>query len=471
MSRAARATTTVVTVLLLGGAAYATADAYDMAPGLITLEPVPVPPAPFPTAPAAVPAPPVEPVLAHLDPDAPLPDAAALEAAARAAVAHPWMGDSTGVVVTDVLTGEVLVDLAGSTPQEPASTAKLLTALAALTALGADTTLPTTVVQGAPGSLTLVGGGDVMLAAGRGDAAATNGRAGLADLADQVTRALKLAGSTEVTLRVDDRLVSGPALSPGWDESYMREGFVAPVSSLAVNLAKTRDEPYPPRHDDPALHTAKVLAGLLEDEGITVTGVAHGEAPGDGRTLGTVESAPVREVVRYALHTSDNTLTEVLGRLVAVDRGLPGSFQGASQSVLAEVAAQGIDVTGARLADCSGLAAGSAIPPGVLVDLLVLAADPARPELLPVVVDTAVAGWQGTLADRLTDGPASGLVRAKTGSLPGVTSLAGTLLTQDGRQLAFAVMADETPPGGQLGPRRVIDALVQQVAGCDCQLP
>ena len=48
------------------------------------------------------------------------------------------------------------------------------------------------------------------------------------------------------------------------------------------------------------------------------------------------------------------------------------------------------------------------------------------------------------LVDRFLEGPARGLVRAKTGSLPGVTSLAGTLLTTQGRLLAFAVIAEAT---------------------------
>ena len=68
--------------------------------------------------------------------------------------------------------------------------------------------------------------------------------------------------------------------------------------------------------------------------------------------------------------------------------------------------------------------------------------------------DLPVGGWLGTLSDRFTAGAGQGLVRAKTGSLPGVTSLAGTVLTQDGRLPAFGVLADQTPPGGQLGPAR-----------------
>jgi D-alanyl-D-alanine carboxypeptidase/D-alanyl-D-alanine-endopeptidase (penicillin-binding protein 4) len=64
---------------------------------------------------------------------------------------------------------------------------------------------------------------------------------------------------------------------------------------------------------------------------------------------------------------------------------------------------------------------------------------------------------------------AAGVVRAKTGSLPGVTSLAGNVLTADGRELLFVVMADEAPGPGQWGARAGIDAFVATLAGCGCR--
>ncbi|WP_024285749.1 D-alanyl-D-alanine carboxypeptidase/D-alanyl-D-alanine-endopeptidase [Cellulomonas sp. KRMCY2] len=471
-SRAGRFVGVLVTTLLLGAGGYVAADAYDLAPGILTLEPEPAPPSPFPSAPGAVAAPSVAPAVAEADPAAPVPAPEVIAAAASALVADPRMGGSTGVVVADVLTGEVLADVDGARARVPASTAKLITALAAVTALGLDRTLPTVVVQPVPGEIVLVGGGDMMLAAGAGRPDAVNGRAGLADLAVATGRELRLAGTNEVRLGLDDTLFSGPGLHPGWKPSDIGAGYVAAVAPLAVNVAKTADEPYPPRFGDPAMNAAQTFAALLVEQGVVVTGSpVRVAAPAGALELARVESAPVQEIVRYAVHTSDNTITEVLGRLVAIERGLPGSFQGAASAVLAEVATQGATTTGATLADCSGLASGSALPAALLVDLLLMATDPAHVDLLPVVTDLPIGGWQGTLADRYLSEPARGLVRAKTGSLPGVTSLAGTVLTQDGRQLVFAVLADATPAGGQLGPRAAIDEFVQGLAGCGCQVP
>lgn len=471
-SRTGRVVGVLLTTLLVGAGGYVAADVYDIAPGILTLEPEPVPPSPFPTAPGAVAPPPLAPVVGQADPAAPLPVPAQVAAAASDLAADPRMGGSTGVVVADVLTDEVLADVGGTSARVPASTAKLLTALAAVTALGLDRTLPTAVVQPMPGEIVLVGGGDMMLSAGTGAADAVNGHAGLADLAAATARALHLAGTTEVRLGVDDTLFSGPALHPGWKPADVAAGYVAPVAPLAVDIAKTAEGPYPPRFADPTMHAAHTFAALLTAQGISVAdGPARTGARPGALELARIESATVQEIVRYAVQTSDNTVTEVLGRLVAVERGLPGSFQGATTAVLTEVATQGVATAGATLADCSGLATGSALPAALLVDLLLMATDPAHVDLLPVVTDLPIGGWQGTLADRYLAGPARGTVRAKTGSLPGVTSLAGTVLTQDGRQLVFAVLADATPAGGQPGPRAAIDEFVQGLAGCGCQVP
>ncbi|WP_407344665.1 D-alanyl-D-alanine carboxypeptidase/D-alanyl-D-alanine-endopeptidase [Pengzhenrongella phosphoraccumulans] len=470
MSSVTRAIGIGVLVVALSGGAYLTADAYDVVPGLVTLAPVPAPPAPFPTAPGAVTAPALAPVLPALAADAPLPTAERLTALVDALASDPRIGPSAGVVVADQLTGEVLARHDDETPHTPASTAKLVTAVAALSALGGDATITTRVVRGSADQIVLVGGGDMMLAAGEGDPAKVNGHAGLADLARQAARALTLAGTTTVTLGVDDTLFSGPAVSPAWDATYLSNGFVAPVTALAVKIAALRDDvEYPQRQADPSLAAGAAFATALAAEGITVTGKpARVTATGDALALGSVESAPMAQVVAYFLTTSDNTITEVVGRLVAIDAGLPGSFGGATDAVVARAQQLGVDTTGARLVDTSGLAAGSALPARTLLGLLGLITDGQHSELRPIAIDLPIGGLRGTLSDRFPSPPARGLVRAKTGSLPGVTSLAGTVVTVDGRQLEFVVLADQTPVGGQYAPRVAIDAFVDQLAGCGC---
>ena len=458
-------------VLLIGGAGYLAADAADLVPGVLTTAPVPDPAAPFPVAPGAAAPPVVLPVVPALDPNAPLPDPGALTDRAAALVADPRMGASTGVVITDVMTGSVLTDVSGAVPRIPASVTKVFTAAAALTVLGGDTRIATRVVQSDPGTIVLVGGGDMMLGAGTGDPTAVNGHAGLADLAAQVSRTLRLQGRTEVTLAVDTSVFQGDPVHPGWRATDLSNGFVAPVAALAVDIAKMRtDIEYPPRFADPAGNAADVLTQALAAEGVTVVGRRGGvTAAPDAVELGRVESATIREIAAFLLATSDNAVAEAIGRLVAVASGLPGSFDGATTAVVAAVGTLGVDVSGVTLADASGLADGSTIPAAAVVELLVRMTEATHTDLLPAATDLAIAGWTGTLFDRLTAPPAAGLVRAKTGSLPGVTSLAGTVVTAEGRLLAFAIIADQTPPGGQWAPRQAIDAFVQELAACGCR--
>ena len=458
---------TLVVVLAAGG--YATADAYDVVPGVVTLAEPPADPLPFPTAPGALAPAAATRALGDLDPQAPPPVAAQVQPLVDALAADPRVGPGLGVTVVDQLTGEVLASREAGTGRIPASTAKVLTGVAALTALDPAQTLPTRVLRVDDGTIALVGGGDMMLAAGPGNPGSVMGRAGLADLAAAVAAALQEQGTTTVRLVVDDSLFTGPATSPGWDPSYVRDGYAAPVTSLAVEVGGLREGPYPPRAADPSLAAGQVLAQRLAEVGITVDGRPTRVAGASGSEIARVESAPVVDVVHYFLETSDNTITEVVSRLVAIEAGLPASFDGGTQAVLRQVGLLGVDVSGARLADASGLAAGSSLSPALLADVVRLSTDPRYPELRDVVRGMPVAGLSGTLSDRFTRSDARGLVRAKTGSLPNVTSLAGTVLDAQRRQLVFVVMADATPEGGQWAPRQAIDGFVAALAACGCR--
>jgi D-alanyl-D-alanine carboxypeptidase/D-alanyl-D-alanine-endopeptidase (penicillin-binding protein 4) len=105
----------------------------------------------------------------------------------------------------------------------------------------------------------------------------------------------------------------------------------------------------------------------------------------------------------------------------------------------------------------------------LLTRVLVLAASADHPALRPLLTGLPVGGASGTLANRF-DGPdraGAGVVRAKTGTLRGVSSLAGTVVDADGRQLAFAVLADRVPDTGRA--RTALDRIATALAGCGCR--
>ncbi|MFH5821948.1 D-alanyl-D-alanine carboxypeptidase/D-alanyl-D-alanine-endopeptidase [Georgenia sp. AZ-5] len=445
-------------VLVLGG--YAVADAADVVPGVLTTRPTPADPLPFPDVelPAGAAAPPEAP---GPDADAPVPTAAALAALAGDLRADERMAGSFGMVVADVLTGEVLLDDGGDTPRVPASSTKVLTAAAALDALGPESTLETTVVRSGR-DVVLVGGGDVLLGAGDSDPDAVVGRAGLADLAAQTAASLREAGVTAVGVALDDTLFTGAPYAP--DVTGADRNYVMPVQPVAVETGGAIGPGYVA---DPALEAAETFAAALGAEGVEVTGpVRRAAAPAGAPPLAAVSSAPVAELVRHMLKVSENSVAEVLARLVAIERGAAADFPGAAAAVPAQLGDLGIDVSGVTLVDGSGLSARNRIPPSVLVDVLVAGAGDAE-TLRGLVPGLPVGALDGTLADRLA-GEAAGRVRAKTGTLIEALSLSGTVVTTDGRLLAFAVLTDAVPAGAGLGTRTALDAWAQAVAACGC---
>jgi D-alanyl-D-alanine carboxypeptidase/D-alanyl-D-alanine-endopeptidase (penicillin-binding protein 4) len=74
-----------------------------------------------------------------------------------------------------------------------------------------------------------------------------------------------------------------------------------------------------------------------------------------------------------------------------------------------------------------------------------------------------IAGVDGSLALRMRGTAASGRVRAKTGSLTGVRSLAGYVVSADGEPLVFAIIANNYE-GASADVVATIDAIVVRLA-------
>lgn len=452
--------------LVTGGAGYAYADAVDVVPGLITTSPEAVPPAPFLTASPveATDAPGTE-VWPLFDASAPMPDPAVLTSLAQELRDNARTGPSTNVSVIDLITGQVLVDLDADESQVPASTTKLLTAIAVVSALGPDATTQTTVMyDAARGEVVLVGGGDMLLAPDAGNGSEAVGYAGLGDLADQVAKALAARGVSSVKVGYDTSAFPGPTYPAEWPAYALRSGYAAPVTGLAINVGKQSDEEYAQRWPDPAARAADVFAARLGERGISVTQVAPGTGAG-GEQVGAVESAPLSTVVEYMLHESDNTVAEVLTRVLALREGRRAVPAEAMASVRAALGELGLDLAGLELYDGAGFSTRNRIPPRLHTEALRTATLAEPTHDLPAWL--AEAGLTGTLDDRFTSAPGAGVIRAKTGSLTGVTALAGLVLTADGRPLVFSVLADGMPYG-QDRPRTAIDEFADALAQCGC---
>ncbi|MEU9156505.1 D-alanyl-D-alanine carboxypeptidase/D-alanyl-D-alanine-endopeptidase [Streptomyces sp. NPDC048417] len=357
------------------------------------------------------------------------------------------LGGTRTAVVVDVATGARLYGAGADTALTPASTTKIATAVAALSALGPDHRITTRVAL-EPGTreVVLVGGGDPTLTA-RKD---TGGWASLRTLATETARSLTARGIKQITLSYDTTLYSGPDLHPiGVNDNLAR------VSPLMVDEARTGASTNGPaiRVSDPAADAARKFAGFLTDAGIKTSSPGTSKASSRADTLATVSSPPLSAIVERMLTNSDNDIAEALARQTALASGKLASFDGGAAAIDAQLAKLGLPMTGASFHDGSGLNRDDRLTANLLTALLVKAADADRPDLRAVLTGLPVAGFTGTLSTRYTDG-AAGVVRAKTGTLTGVNTLAGTLVDKDGRLLAFAFLA-----AGTTSPQEAQDAL------------
>src|SRR6266480_2163444 len=396
------------------------------------------------------------------------------------------LGKHVGAVVTDLGTGTVLFSQNAGSSFVPASNAKLLTAVAALSALGPSARFTTRVVAGSrPGLLTLVGGGDPTLAAGPPPRTGYPQPATLAALAAATARWLAARGTRTVRLSYDTSLFTGPDTAPGWTPSYISTGNVTPITSLGVDQGRlTRsgapqdaDDPgnFRPRSDTPATEAAGAFARLLRRDGIHVTGQpAAGRQPRHATQVAAVRSPPLASIVGWMLRESNNVIAEDLARQVALHARKPASFSGGAAALTANLGRLGAH-HGIHLVDGSGLSPDDQVTPGALAAVVRLAAVSGPGALRAAVTGMPVAGFSGTLAPGQSVfgsfGPqALGMVRAKTGNLAKVASLSGIAADASGRVLAFAFMADQIPKGSQLpAAAAAIDAMATALAGCGCR--
>lgn len=432
----------VLVSALAAGAGAAAADlagdgGSDPAPRLVARKPVTAPPVLRPSPPEATDT--------HATPQARVPAASARHA--------PKPGSRAAGLVLDPSSGQVLASHRAGAPITPASASKLLVAAAALRALGPDARLTTEAVRitrpDQPPTIVLVGGGDPTLATPAADPGYPE-PAQLGKLAREAAAAVRASGEQVVRVRFDATLFSGPETARSWKPEYVPNGHVAPVTALAVNAGRVRPGTGD-RVDNPPRAAARAFARLLEQHGLRVQGEVRAKAaPPGAQQAAAVRSPPLAALVERMLTFSDNDLAEALGRHVALAEGEPPSFRGATDAVEQVLARRGLPLAGVDLYDCSGLSHRSTVTARALARVLDRAVSPEHPALRPVVTGLPVAGFSGTLAASYDDRPAAaaaGYVRAKTGTLTGVTSRAG-LAYQPGQGMrVFAFLADRTRPG------------------------
>jgi D-alanyl-D-alanine carboxypeptidase/D-alanyl-D-alanine-endopeptidase (penicillin-binding protein 4) len=353
---------------------------------------------------------------------------------------------------------------------------KTLTASAAIAVLGADYQITTKVVDGnSAGSIVLVGRGDATLSAmPAGTESVYAGAPKLSSLAASVISKYSAAHPGEpITQIILDASYWSP--SDQWDSSWKRSeqtiGYHSEVTALQVDGDRadpTRQTS--PRTTDPIARAGKLFlaalraadtGGIVAPNATFTTGTAAG-----GETLGQVKSQPLRVLIKQMLLNSDNTLAEMLARIVSKESGLGGTAASLQQAIPSALWPEDQE-TAARveIKDGSGLSEHNGVPANVMADFMRRVAD--GTDNLDIVRDALpVAGKSGTLAARFAvdDGAARGHVTAKTGWIDTAYTLSGFVDAKDGTRLTFAFYA--IGDGIQPDAKDAIDALVSGVYKC-----
>lgn len=300
------------------------------------------------------------------------------------------------------------------TPRRPASNEKLLLAMTMYDTVGADFRIRTSVAvaAGETGSV------HHLWIVGRGDPTVDRSTIGALahDLVDAgITRVRgRVIGSTGYFARDWD--------APGW-HADAHDDVNRPTALAFEGNADA----------DPERQAAKALTRRLEDLGVRVLGTpTSGDPPAGLETIAFERSASLQRLFIQMLRPSDNFMAETIGkRLGAVARGLPGTIAKGAAAIRDWTGAHGVDFT---VNDSSGLSYADRVTAEGIVRLLSFAEDQSWGPELRAALPT---GGQGTLANRL-----HGIdVRAKTGTLDGVSALSGWIKTSRNAWTEFAILS------------------------------
>jgi D-alanyl-D-alanine carboxypeptidase/D-alanyl-D-alanine-endopeptidase (penicillin-binding protein 4) len=212
---------------------------------------------------------------------------------------------------------------------------------------------------------------------------------------------------------------------------------------------------------DPAAYAVSVFRAVLAEKGITVVGddrmtTTAEFSPVGGvtitapavtsrprtRILATHVSPPLRDYLTVVNKRSHNLFTELIFRTLGRSREGTGSPEASARAVASALGDLGVDTAGVIQLDGSGLSPGNRVRAATFVSLLGhVAESDLWGELWATLPE---AGNRRELA-RMYRTPAAGNLRAKTGTIEGVSALSGVVQSRDGERLAFSILVNGTP--------------------------
>ncbi len=415
--------------------------------------------------------------------------------------------------VRDLASDETIFDYYGDTPLNPASNLKIVTASAAIDLLGPDYTF-TTEVRANADTLVLVGGGDPSLKAGELESM-------IAEIADKVA----VPGLRRIV--VDDRIFSQRKLGPGYRKEGPGYSYEAISGALSLNFNTVVVTVYPVRGSGrPGVRVEPPSTHVVVENGARIGGssaritvetrprgdrtlvsvggrmpsgsravsirrrvydpsrfaagaVAHrlaelsnteplpveiGEAPSDAEVIVVHSSPPLLAIADDLLAYSNNFMAEQLVRTLGWRMtGEPGDWDNGLEVLRGYWSALGNDPEALIVENASGMSEVGRATTSGLVDLISMA-QRYQGSGASLIDALPIAGREGTLRARLRF--SGKRVRAKTGTLDGVSGLSGVVTAEDGRpQVAFSILINVKEGASMYAKerRRIEDRVVMEV--------
>jgi len=195
---------------------------------------------------------------------------------------------------------------------------------------------------------------------------------------------------------------------------------------------------------DAARYAGTLLQERLHEAGIAFKGTVRKDTLPEGplQVLMEHRSEPLAKLVADTNKPSDNLFAELMLKTVGAEvRGTPGTAKKGLSVIKEMFWGFGVDTTAFQLADGSGVSRYNIVTPDQIVELLKYMHGDFRIQA-EFKASLPIAGVDGSLSGRMKGTAAEGLLRAKTGTLNGVSALSGYTMTADGEPLAFSIMME-----------------------------
>ncbi len=195
---------------------------------------------------------------------------------------------------------------------------------------------------------------------------------------------------------------------------------------------------------NPALYAGHMVKSFMQQRGMGVDGtVIEGKVPSGAKQLVEFESLPLWQVIWGMNKFSNNFVADqILKKVGAEVWGAPGTRQKGVTALEDSLEDIGVTRKSYVIQDGSGLTRQTRVTARQMVSVLTNAYRDFSISS-EFIASLGIAGEDGTLRNRLPTAMNRGFVRAKTGTLDGVTALAGFVQTVDGEMVAFSIILND----------------------------